>query len=270
MAGITLFPTAIDDNTTLDENLENGPLGDEVIAEHQNNQNVAIKALETKVGVTDSAVEASLDYKVNVALPASIVGITYVDADAVDAMGVKGDANALHHDKYTDANAIAAAGTPIATHAALTATHGTTGAIVGTTDTQALTNKTIDYDLNTITNLPAILKTITMFIPGTITVDTFPLRFLAPQALTIVSVEAAIQTAPTDASLIVDVNKNGTTIFTTQGNRATITTGNTEAASATPDVTTIALNDVITIDIDQVGSTAAGTHLTVQIRCIAA
>ena len=41
----------------------------------------------------------------------------------------------------------------IATHAALTATHGISGAIVGTTDSQILTNKTIDVDSNTVSNI---------------------------------------------------------------------------------------------------------------------
>lgn len=38
----------------------------------------------------------------------------------------------------------------VATHAALTETHGATGAIVGTTNTQALTNKTLSGNTNTL------------------------------------------------------------------------------------------------------------------------
>ena len=40
-------------------------------------------------------------------------------------------------------------------YAATTGTHGVSGTIVGNSDTQTLTNKTIDYNSNTITNLPA-------------------------------------------------------------------------------------------------------------------
>jgi hypothetical protein len=40
-------------------------------------------------------------------------------------------------------------------HAAATSNvHGVTGNVVGTTDTQIISNKTIDYNSNTITNLP--------------------------------------------------------------------------------------------------------------------
>lgn len=43
----------------------------------------------------------------------------------------------------------------VSTHASLTATHGATGAIVGTTNTQTLTGKTIDGNSNTLTVLNA-------------------------------------------------------------------------------------------------------------------
>jgi len=45
--------------------------------------------------------------------------------------------------------------TKVSTHAGLTATHGATGAIVGTTNTQTLTGKTIDGNSNTLTVLNA-------------------------------------------------------------------------------------------------------------------
>ena len=45
---------------------------------------------------------------------------------------------------------------------ASSAIHGVTGSIVGTTDTQTLTNKTISYTANTITNLPVTTLNLTL------------------------------------------------------------------------------------------------------------
>ena len=90
---------------------------------------------------------------------------------------------------------------------------------------------------------------------------------VAPCTLTIVKVKVVVKTAPTGATLIVDVNKNGTTIFTTQGGRPSIAIGDTTDDSDTPDVTALAETDKITVDIDQVGSTVAGADLTVEVIC---
>ena len=52
-------------------------------------------------------------------------------------------------------SAAADATSKVSTHAALTSTHGVSGAVVGTSDTQTLTNKTIDGNSNTLTVLNA-------------------------------------------------------------------------------------------------------------------
>lgn len=94
------------------------------------------------------------------------------------------------------------------------------------------------------------------------------LAILTPCALTINHVRCYAKTAPVGSSIIVDINKNGTTIFTTQANRPTISDGeNKGSSSPTPDVTSLAEGDVITLDIDQVGSSTAGADLTVEVRC---
>jgi hypothetical protein len=88
-------------------------------------------------------------------------------------------------------------------------------------------------------------------------------------AWTILSVRASVGTAPTGSSLIVDVNVNGTTIFTTQGNRPTIAiAGNTSGRITNMNITTVAAGSYLTIDIDQVGSTTSGSNLVVQIEVI--
>jgi hypothetical protein len=80
-------------------------------------------------------------------------------------------------------------------------------------------------------------------------------------------VQVHVGTAPTGQDLIVDVNDDGATIFTTQGNRPTITAGANDDTSAAADGgTAIAKDSVITIDVDQVGSGTAGSDLTVHVR----
>lgn len=99
---------------------------------------------------------------------------------------------------------------------------------------------------------------------GVAAVQAFSMRLYAPVDCTILSVRASVGTAPTGAGLIVDINKNGTTIFTTQSNRPTIAPG-TNTDNSVPDVTTLLAGDYLTIDIDQVGSTVAGSDLSVQV-----
>jgi len=67
-----------------------------------------------------------------------------------------------------------------------------------------------------------------------------------------------VDVSPTGADLIIDIHKNGTTIFTTQANRPKVANGNTSGSNATPDVQTVATGDIFSIDIDQIGSTAPG------------
>ena len=74
-------------------------------------------------------------------------------------------------------------------------------------------------------------------------------------------------TAPTGASLIADINKNGVTMFTTQANRPTIAAGANSAGAVTlPDITALAAGDYVSVDIDQIGSGVAGSDLTVAIK----
>lgn len=115
------------------------------------------------------------------------------------------------------------------------------------------------------TELAFKLEAPTFSVTGAVVVATGKSRFYVEGNYTIASVRASADTAPTGATLIVDVNKNGTTVFTTQGNRPAIAiSGNT--ATGTPDVTTLAAGDFLSVDVDQVGSTVAGSDLTVTIR----
>jgi hypothetical protein len=113
-----------------------------------------------------------------------------------------------------------------------------------------------------------IKTTLSFAVVGTLTTGTDKApTIVAPCTLTIVKVKAVVKTAPTGAALIVDVNKNGTTIFTTQENRPQIAAGATSGDSGTPDVTSLVEGDKLTVDIDAIGSSVAGADLTVEVVC---
>lgn len=106
---------------------------------------------------------------------------------------------------------------------------------------------------------------IPMSYPDTLVVQAGTARWYAPVNLTITAVRASVGTAPTGASAIFDVNKNGTTIFTTQSNRPTIAASSFTDLADAIDVTTLSAGDYLTVDIDQIGSTVPGADATIQI-----
>ena len=104
---------------------------------------------------------------------------------------------------------------------------------------------------------------------GTLATGVGELRFIVPTSMTIRNVWMTAGTAPTGSSVICDVNKNGTTIFTTQGDRPSIAAGqNAYTGTATPAITGLVAGDYLTVDIDQVGSSVAGENLTVVLYVI--
>lgn len=116
-----------------------------------------------------------------------------------------------------------------------------------------------------------ITKLVPYSYTGTVAVTTGTFRLYNDMGAswTISGVRASVGTAPAGASIVIDVNKNGTTIFTTQANRPTIAAAaNTSGNVTNMDVTTVAAGEYLTIDIDQIGSTTAGADLTVQIEVV--
>lgn len=89
-------------------------------------------------------------------------------------------------------------------------------------------------------------------------------RWYSKGSWTIIDVRATVGTPSTGADVIVDVNKNGTSIFPTNPRPTIVQTTNTIVA--TPNTTALVDGDYITVDIDQIGSTTPGADLMVQIN----
>ena len=99
-------------------------------------------------------------------------------------------------------------------------------------------------------------------IDGALAVATDVYTFLVTKDMTVDFWYIHCDDPGTASSTIFDVHKNGTTIFTTQGNRPTLAWNDADgwAKSGAPDVITFAEGDIITIDIDQIGTGAEGLN----------
>jgi hypothetical protein len=99
-----------------------------------------------------------------------------------------------------------------------------------------------------------------------LTAGTAKATFRMLYAMTLTDVRASVNVAPTDSTLIVDINEGGSSILSTK-----LSIDATEKTSTTADVpavisdSALADNAEIVIDITQVGSTVAGAGLKVAL-----
>ncbi len=105
---------------------------------------------------------------------------------------------------------------------------------------------------------------------GALTTGTYTngVRFDAPWPAIAIQTRLRVGTAPTTQAVIVDCNKNGSTMYSTRPQvAATAYSGN-----AVPDTTysarCFAVGDYLSWDVDQVGSGTAGSDLTIETRLI--
>lgn len=99
-------------------------------------------------------------------------------------------------------------------------------------------------------------------ITGAQTTGTTKFSCVVPEAGEYVGFVGRLDTAPTGATTFkVDVNKNGTTLYTTQTNQPTWVAADNDSAEAGPadGATSLARGDRLTVDIDAIGSTVAGS-----------
>ena len=98
-----------------------------------------------------------------------------------------------------------------------------------------------------------------------LTTGTGKATFRIPYAFTLTAVRASVTTAPVGSVITVDINESGTSILST---KITIAAGSkTSVGGTAPVISDSALADdaEITIDIDTIGSSTAGTGLKVTL-----
>lgn len=90
------------------------------------------------------------------------------------------------------------------------------------------------------------------------------LRFRVPIGMTAGCVTGTLYTAPAGQNVIIDVHLNGASML--GPSRLVIASGGTLGMCA-PSTTSLVEGDIVTMDVDQVGSTTPGSSLVVEVCC---
>ena len=86
-------------------------------------------------------------------------------------------------------------------------------------------------------------------------------KLIVDKAYTITKCKAYAAITPVGSDLVIDINLNGNTIWSTQANRITVAAGSNLGVQTSFNTTAIAENDILSIDIDQ----ASGGDITVEL-----
>jgi hypothetical protein len=96
---------------------------------------------------------------------------------------------------------------------------------------------------------------------GTLTAGAGTQRLYVERAGTVTVARAALGTPPVGSAVVVDINKNGTSILSSPISVA----AGAYTATGTISTSAVSIGDYFTVDIDSVGSTSAGANLTVTL-----
>lgn len=118
------------------------------------------------------------------------------------------------------------------------------------------------YNGSRLVPIPDEIESNTFTYQGKLAVATGVSRWYIEAACTWQSGRLAVNTAPSGSSVIVDVLKNGSTIFTTSANKPTLAAGAFSQLSATPDLPNFSAGDYLQISITTIDSGATASDLT--------
>lgn len=142
--------------------------------------------------------------------------------------------------------------------------------LVGWDTTDDLENKTIDATLNTITNLPYDIAFVAGFDASmateNVSVATYGELVMARTG-SIVGEAGYADVAPTGAVLILDIEKNGTSVYSTTPRFATTSQTLTAGALKTDGTEDFVSGDRLTFKVTQIGSTEPGEGIRFTLKC---